>query len=50
LDVAKGDVLALAKEGKGVKEKREWSIRELARLQKLQALEETSASHFLVGT
>jgi tuftelin-interacting protein 11 len=42
LDVAKGDVLALAKEGKAVKEKREWSIRELERLRKLQSEEDMS--------
>jgi tuftelin-interacting protein 11 len=42
LDVTKGDVLALAKEGKAVKEKREWSLREMERLRKVQSQEQTS--------
>ncbi len=42
LDVTKGDVLALAKEGKGVKDKREWNIREMERLSMEQTQQQKS--------
>lgn len=42
LDVAVSDVAALAKEGKGIEEKKKWAMREAERLERVKKADEES--------
>lgn len=45
LDAAVSDVAALAREGKGIEEKKRWAVREAERLEKVKKADEQSMSH-----
>lgn len=42
LDVTVADVAALAKEGKGIEEKKKWAMRETERLERVKKADEES--------